>query len=223
MQKNKELKLSGFEECLHGSVSTRSVEDFKFFLTEKNANPFYEKNGKDIVSKISELEFFEERRLHEAIDNRDFIKFSDAINNGANFAYQIDGMNAYDKLNNTFRNGNYIEQTIAFAMYNNISYDKIRQTDCSKIAKQMSKVLFEHETTRTQSLFNDSEELPKLPSAGKKSFAGKIGKQNSFSQTTLSTADSTIDSMQYSNSSTSSPPSYTDRVTTQSNNSSKAI
>ncbi|MDA0781620.1 MAG: hypothetical protein PQ612_04505 [Rickettsiales bacterium] len=157
------LKLSGYENALHQSVENADLVSFRRNL-KKGANPYYEKNSKDIFDKIEDLKFQDEQRLYDAVVQKNVEGFVDALETGASYLFAPDDKTfTFDKVNDLLQSTDSDSQEIGIFMYEQLSEHKIRKTDSAKTADLMSQTLLKHEKDRTKSYFKNNAPVPKLP------------------------------------------------------------
>ncbi|PIR39406.1 MAG: hypothetical protein COV35_02515 [Alphaproteobacteria bacterium CG11_big_fil_rev_8_21_14_0_20_39_49] len=157
------LKLSGYEKAFHKSVEDADLVSFKRNL-KKGANPYYEKNSKDIFDKIEDLKFQDEQRLYDAVVQKNAEDFVDTLETGASYLFAPDGKTCtLDKVIDLLQNTDIDSVEIGCFMYEQLSEHKIRKTDSAKTADLMSQTLLNHEKDRTESYFKNKAPVPKLP------------------------------------------------------------
>jgi hypothetical protein len=63
-ENNVELKLTGLEDEFHKSVEVNTLNVQSFIdLLDRGANPFHQKDGKDIINKVNDLKFFYDKKM----------------------------------------------------------------------------------------------------------------------------------------------------------------
>ena len=123
------LKLSGYEKALHRSVESADLVSFRRNL-KKGANPYYEKNSKDIFDKIEDLKFQDEQRLYDAVVQKNVQDFVDTLETGASYLFAPDGKTfTFDKVNDLLQSTDIDSIEIGCFMYEQLSEHKIRKTD----------------------------------------------------------------------------------------------